>query len=104
MDSGQATNALYQVIDEFDPTATWQPGSPLVIYEIMTAAEREEFTNIARQSDAQMNATLISVHSDGIEVRHNGGIRIRGQGSRNHNPPNNRINLPSDRPWQGSRR
>ncbi len=101
VDSGQVTNALYQVIDEFDPTAAWQPGSPLVVYEIMTAAEREEFTNIVRQSDAQMNATLISVHSDGMEVRHNAGIRIRGQGSRSHNPPNNRINLPSDRPWRG---
>ncbi len=100
-DAGQATNALYQVIDEFDPAAPWQTGSPAEIYQIMTAAERSEFTNIDRRSDAQMNATFIVVLSDGIEVRHNVGVRIRGQGSRNHNPPNNRINIPSDRPWHG---
>ncbi len=100
-DAGQATNALYQVMDTFDPAAVWVPGSPPVYYQIMTAAEREEFTGIDRLSDAQMNATFISVTSQGIQQRHNAGIRIRGSGSRTANPPNNRINLPSDRPWQG---
>ena len=89
------------MIDEYDPSVVWQPGSPPVIYEIMTAAERTEFTGIDRLSNAQMNATFISVASDGVQVRHNTGVRIRGQGSRNHNPPNNRINIPTDRPWQG---
>ncbi len=89
------------MIDEFDPSATWQPGSPPLYYEIMTGAERAEFTGIDRQSNAQMNATFISVASDGVEVRHNTGVRIRGQGSRNYSPPNNRINIPTDRPWQG---
>ncbi len=100
-DAGQVTNALYQVIDEFNPDSPWQPGNPPVYYQIMTAAERQEFANIDRRSDAQMNATFISVNGEGIKLRHNVGIRIRGSGSRNEATPNNRIDIPSDRPWQG---
>ena len=48
-----------------------------------------------------MHATFIAVTGTDIDVRYNAGIRIRGSGSRNNNPANNRINLPSDRPWQG---
>ena len=100
-ESGQMTNALYQVIDAFDPTIAWGPASHPQYFEIMTAAERQEFTDIKRRSDAEMNATFISVDQAGINVRYNTGIRIRGSGSRNANPPNNRINIPSDNPWQG---
>ena len=99
--SGQAANALYQVLDSFDPDDMWQPGDHPVYYEIMTGAERADFEAINRRSDAQMNATFISVNNDGIKVRHNTGVRIRGSGSRNADPPNNRINIPSDRPWEG---
>ena len=48
-----------------------------------------------------MNATFISVNGEGIKLRHNAGVRIRGSGSRTEPQPNNRINIPSDRPWQG---
>lgn len=51
---------------------------------------------------ARINATFISVDDQGIQLRHNAGIRIRGSGSRTSNPPNNRINLPSDQPSQGA--
>ena len=55
-----------------------------------------------RFSDAQMNATLVSTVGGITEVRYNVGIRYRGSGTRNNNPPNNRINIPSDRPWLGT--
>ena len=99
--SGQVTNALYQVIDAFDSDNFWNPGDVPTYYEVMTAAERTEFTNIDRFSNAEMNATFISVNGDGVRLRYNTGIRMRGSGSRRANPPNNRINFPSDDPWQG---
>ena len=97
----QVTNALYQVLDSYDPEAAWQPGSPVIYHQIMTAAERSEFNRINRQSDAQMHATFIAVTGAGVDVRYNAGVRIRGSQSRSNNPPNNRINLASDKPWQG---
>ena len=95
--SGQATNGLYQVLDSH-ADQPWTHGDAAVYFEVMTAAERTEFTNINRRSDAQMHATFISADGEGIKVRYNAGVRIRGSGSRNANPPNNRINIPSDRP------
>lgn len=100
--AGQVVNALYQVDDSFDPQAAWVPGSPLEYRQIMTAAERGEFTRADRFSNAQFNATFIAVTGTGIDVRYNTGVRYRGSGSRGHNPPNNRINFPADHAWQGS--
>jgi hypothetical protein len=100
-DSGQVTNGLYQVLDDFERSVPWSPGDAPVYFQIMTAEERAEFTNINRRSDAQMNATFLAFTPGGLEQRHNAGVRIRGSGSRNATPPNNRINLPSDRSWRG---
>ncbi len=97
----QKANLLYQVLDAHVPTNQSEPGAAPIYYEIMTAAERAEFEGIVRASDAQMNATFISVTGTGVEVRYNAGVRIRGSGSRDANPPNNRINIPSDKPWNG---
>ena len=97
----QETNLLYQVLDAHVSASQWEPGAAPIYYEIMTAAERAEFEGIVRTSDAQMNATFISVTGTGVDVRYNAGVRIRGSGSRNANPPNNRINIPSDNPWHG---
>ncbi len=99
----QLTNALYQVFDTavFDNEAAWDPHNIPVYHSIMTAAERSEFTNINRLSDAQMNATFISVEGTGVELRYNAGVRIRGSGSRFSSVPNNRVNIPADRPWHG---
>ncbi len=97
--SGQVTNALYQVQNSF--VDEWEPGSAAVYFQIMTAAERNEFTNIDRASDAEMNATFISVTGTGIDVVYNAGVRIRGSGSRSETPPNNRIDFPTDKPWHG---
>ncbi len=99
--AGQVANLLYQVDDAFDPASVWTPGTPVEYRQIMTGGERQEFESIHRVSDAQMNATLITISGTDVDIRYNVGIRIRGSGSRFHNPPNNRINIPSDRPWQG---
>jgi hypothetical protein len=97
----QETNALYQVIDAFDAGEPWVPGSAPIYHVIMTPTERQEFTNVVRQSNARFHATFIAVSGTGIDVRHNTGVRIRGSGSRDDPVPNNRIDVPHDQPWQG---
>jgi hypothetical protein len=105
---GQVVNALLQVDDapanQFGGTASMQPVYKL----IMTENERNELQNIPcngpeqqRSSDAQMNATFISLDAAGIEVRHNTGVRRRGHGSRCSNPRNLHVNFRSDEPWKG---
>ena len=98
-ESGQVTNALYQVLDGW--SERWEPGSTGTYFQIMTAAERIELDNIDRASNAKMNATFISFTGTGIDVVHNAGVRMRGHSSRNRTPPNNRIDFPSDNPWHG---
>ncbi|MCA9216405.1 MAG: lamin tail domain-containing protein, partial [Planctomycetales bacterium] len=100
-DGAQVVNALYQVIDEFDIDAPWNPDSVPSYFQVMTTAERQQFRGTTRQSDAQYNATFIAVDGSGVDVRYNTGIRYRGSASRDDNVPPNRINIPSDRPWQG---
>jgi hypothetical protein len=108
--SGQVTNLLYQVDNSFDPNAPWTPTNDPIVRLIMTEAERDELEDIGdggtpsgeENSDAQMNGTFIYRDGTGLDVRYNVGIRNRGHGSRD-NPPNNyRVNIPSDRPWEGA--
>ncbi|HTD66720.1 MAG TPA: CotH kinase family protein, partial [Candidatus Limnocylindria bacterium] len=89
----QTANALYQVSDEI------YAGTQPIYRLIMTESERVEFTGINRQSDAEMNCTFISIDGEGVKVRQNCGMRIRGAGSRGANPPNLRVNIASDRRW-----
>ncbi|MBN2473693.1 MAG: lamin tail domain-containing protein [Pirellulales bacterium] len=108
----QAANLLYQVDDAFDPDAVWDPHGQPGYHLIMTEAERAELEDIGNgsgppgtendsNSNAQMNATFVSVSGTGMQVRYNVGVRNRGKGSRD-NPPNNyRVNFVSERPWQG---
>ncbi len=102
----QVCNLLYQVDDRFQADV-WNPGDQPVYYLIMTEAERAELADIGdggggeENSDAQMNATFISV--DGVEIltRYSAGVRNRGHGTRDVQPNNYRVNLPNDRPWKG---
>jgi hypothetical protein len=91
----QTCNAHYQVDDEA------YTGRQPFYRVIMTEADRALFAALNRGSNAEMNGTLVS--SDGVEtkVRYLLGIRYRGQGTRGANPPNLRINIPSDRRWNG---
>ncbi|MHC4498300.1 MAG: CotH kinase family protein, partial [Planctomycetota bacterium] len=103
----QLTNALYQVDDRFDPDAKWTPGSQPVYYIIMTDDERYELLveigngGADKYSNAQMNATFISVDGIDTKTRYNAGVRNRGKGSRLSAPMNYRVNFPHDRSWKG---
>ncbi|HUT09819.1 MAG TPA: lamin tail domain-containing protein, partial [Thermoguttaceae bacterium] len=102
----QLANLLYQVDDGFDPDAAWVPGSQPIYYLIMTEAERAELADIGagggdQNSDAQMNATFISIDGTAALVRYNAGVRNRGHGSRTGPPNNYRVNFVHDRPWKG---
>ncbi|MBI4661907.1 MAG: lamin tail domain-containing protein [Verrucomicrobia bacterium] len=92
---GQFANALFQVDDEV--ITNQMPSIRLVL----TGTERAVFPPRNRNSDAEMNATMIGMDSQGVEVRYNCGVRVRGAGSRMATPPNNRLNIPNDRPWRG---
>ena len=94
---GQETNLLYQVDDR-------EQSAELPLYRtIMTAADRVLYQNQNhRCSDAQRNATLIWSYGGRTETRYNVGIRYRGSDSRPTNPPNQRFNIPSDRPLLGN--
>ena len=100
-------NVLYQVDDTFDPDAAWVPGSQPIYYIVMTEAERAELADIGdggdgeQDSDAQMNATFISLDGVDTQVRYNVGVRNRGHGSRDDPPNNYRVDFVHDRPWEG---
>ena len=108
----QATNALYLVDDAFDVGPTWQPGSHPVYYLVMLAGERTELEEISDEdysgslfaaepmSDAQMNATFISVDGSGASVRYQTGVRNRGNRKRADPPMSYRVNFAGDRPWK----
>ncbi|MCA9184566.1 MAG: lamin tail domain-containing protein, partial [Planctomycetales bacterium] len=101
----QTANALYQVDNSF--TDNYQPGDAPTVYVVMTEAERAELAQIGSgsqaeaESNAQMNATYIMFDGTGMSARYTAGVRNRGSSSRNDPPNNHRINLPSDRPWNG---
>jgi hypothetical protein len=91
----QEANALYQVDDEV-------PTSSMPFYRIvMTATERDRLWAINGGNNAEMNATFISMDGTSTKVRYNLGMRHRGAGSRGVQPYNFRINVPSDRRWNG---
>ncbi len=102
----QEANLLYQVDDSFDPNAVFLPGDMPSYRLIMTEAERAELQQIGSNpvegySRAQMNGTLISINENGVQLRYNVGIRNRGESSRDDLPNSYRVNLASDRPWEG---
>ena len=98
---GQVANALFQVDD-----STYSGAFPLYRF-VMKDADRAELAAIGsanngdQSSDAEMNATFISVDGTGTDVRYTVGIRNRGHGSRNRKPNNYRIGFRSDAPWKG---
>jgi len=108
----QVTNALYQVDDSFNPDAMWVPGSRPLYYIIMTGAELGELNDIGDRnyqgdifaaepmSNAQMNATFISIDGIGTEVRYNVGVRNRGNRKRANPPMSYRVNFRHDQPWE----
>ncbi len=96
----QTANALYQVDENLAPPSPVNAAQPMYRL-VMTESERVEFANINRNSDAEMNATFITSDADGIKVRYNCGLRIRGAGTRGRAVTNFRVNVPTDRRWNG---
>jgi hypothetical protein len=91
----QSANALLQIDDE--PFVGPHPMLRLV----MTGTEQAELLGMNRLSNAEMNATLISTDSFESRIRYHVGVRIRGQGTRSEPIASYRVNIPSDRRWQG---
>jgi len=96
----QAANALYQVDDNLSPASQANTNQPFHRI-IMTGTEWQTFQNINHQSDAEMNATFISQEGSQFSIRYNTGIRIRGAGSRGCSITNFRLNIPTDRRYNG---
>ncbi|MBN2592732.1 MAG: CotH kinase family protein, partial [Sedimentisphaerales bacterium] len=108
----QVTNALYQVNDSSGIDKGWLPGSQPIYYLIMTEKELTELEDIGDgnysgnlfaaepMSDAQMNATFISVDGVYTDVRYNVDVRNRGNRKRADPPMCYHINFPSDHRWK----
>ena len=109
----QVTNLLYQVDDTYAPDMEVQGRQP-VYRVVMTQAEHDRLTDIGDQdyagpwwaseamSQAQMNATFISVEDEGVKVRYNVGVRNRGNRSRFDPPMNYHVSFRHDRAWNDS--
>ena len=104
--SSRTANLLYQVDDGA------YTGSQPLYRIIMTEMERRRALLRSGRgcpsmdSDAEMNATWITVDRRGVrrqapQVRYNVGVRNRGHGTRSSNPNNYHVNIPGDRPWKG---
>ncbi|MEY2409869.1 MAG: hypothetical protein QOF48_2539 [Verrucomicrobiota bacterium] len=91
----QSANALLQVDDSV------YAGSQPIVRLVLTETERAALDANSANSDAQMNATLITVDGTETKIRYNCGIRVRGAGSRGRPTKNYRVDVPSDRPWNG---
>ncbi|MHC4323897.1 MAG: CotH kinase family protein, partial [Planctomycetota bacterium] len=108
----QAANALYRVNDSAEADKGWIPGSQPVYYLIMTEQERAELEDIGDRSysgnlfaaepmsNAQMNATFISVDGVYTDIRFSVGLRNRGNRKRADPPMSYHINFRNDRSWK----
>ena len=97
----QVANVLYQVDD------LRYAGEPPLYKLILRESDYAELyaighaSNGDQRSDAQFNATFLSLDGTGTECRYAVGVRNRGHGTRNKQPNNWRINFRSDELWRG---
>ena len=92
----QGANATYQVDNSFAPLA---PGQAPIYRFVMTVPEDNELENMNRNSNAQINTTVVFQTGSGTDVRYNAGVRPRGQGSRGQDPITMRLEIPHDSAW-----
>jgi hypothetical protein len=94
----QYANALYQVDNS-------SYSGPQPVYSlVLTETDRASLASLPQSdpySDVELNATFISNEAGRSEVRYGCSVRLRGASSRFLNPPNYRVNIPSDRRWNG---
>ncbi|MCY2951560.1 MAG: lamin tail domain-containing protein [Planctomycetota bacterium] len=94
-------NALYQV----DAT-TYADDQP-IYHIVVTKAEWDAWYaqmgqgHPADYSNAEMNATFLSIDGAGTEQRYLVGVRNRGEGSRGRTPHNFQVEFPRDHTWHG---
>ena len=102
---GQVTNALLQVDDGYDASATFLTAANNPIYRlILTAAERAELVTLQttsgqEDSEAAFNGTFISHDGSGVKTRYLCSVRNRGQGSALGPPNNYHVSFVSTDPW-----
>lgn len=101
----QVTNCLYQVDDSYSSIGI---GRDPLYRIVMREEERAELIDVIgsgmeidRDSNAEMNATFISADEEGLKVRYNTGVRVRGKGTRKRPPISLRVNFSNDRLWNG---
>lgn len=109
----QVANCLYQVDDTFDAAADWTPGSVPQYFLIMTEGERARLEDMGDDtqptgneftaecaSNANMNATFISIDGVDTKVRYTIGVRNRGNTSRHTPPMNYHFGFRHDDKWK----
>jgi len=89
----QEANAFFQFDNEV------YPGQQALFRLIMRPADRNDF--FGQQDRIQRNATFIALEGNTVEVRHNCSVRRRGASSFGSTPPTMKLDIPSDRPWNG---
>ena len=109
----QVANCLYQVDDTFDAVAAWTPGAVPRYFIIMTESERARLYDIGNdtsptgdertaesESNANVNATFISIDGVDTKTRYTVGVRNRGNSSRSEPPMNYHIGFRQDDAWK----
>ena len=95
----RGANALYMVSTAHANLDT----SKIPSYRlIMTQAEyTKRVSQVHKNSNAMVNATLVTTFDGLSKVRYQTGVRFRGSGSRDSNPKPYRISIPHAQPWEG---
>ena len=94
----QGANALLQVDDGF------YAGPQPVFRVLMTGPENQRLADLNRTSpsaNAKVNGTFVSTDGVRTQVRYLTSFRHRGAGSRGAQPPNLRVQFPTDQRWNG---
>ncbi len=91
----QSANALVQVDD------TRYEGRQPIYRLLMTERDRVAFAAQNRNVESLVNCTLVAIEDGRTDLRYSVGIRYRGAGSRGLNPATYRLDIPSDRRWDG---
>ncbi len=104
---GQVTNALFQVDNTFDATATFLTAANNPLYRIvLTLAERNELVQLQttsgqEHSDARFNGTFISHDGEGVKTRYRCAIGNRGQSTALGPPNNYHVGFTNQDTWNG---
>jgi len=100
----QGANAYFQVDNSFTP-GEWNPNAQpiyrLVILqdELDAWLDQHDDGHPKNYSNAEMNATFLTIDGTGARLRYQVGVRNRGESTRGSHPHNYRVNIPTDNKW-----